>query len=423
MAAGRTGRGSGRRPERRSDPRTEPRTSDADPQRPQPPKEPQGSKLTLITFDDERFDEREIEDVSELKQALEAPGTHWLNVCGLHEPTVREVSDTIGLHPLTYGDIIHIGQRPQVEEYADYLFVIMRMLMVRNVAVPPSAVASEDDTFTELKAKVALRQAANRNGRRRNGSDEREPEPELSDRLFEEELEDPNRLKAEQFSLVLMERLVVTFQENFTDPFGALRTRLREGHGQIRTRSAAFVAYSLVNLVIDQYFTVVETYGDNLEALEDELLLHPSREAFAQVNNLRRNLMHVRRAIWPLREVMAKLEQPGTAFIDQEVSTYMRDAHSHALQVIETVEVLREIVTSLHDIYLTSLNTRMNDVIKVLTVISTIFIPLTFLAGLYGMNFENQPEYTWPWAYPALLGLMLVLVLLMLWLFRRKGWV
>jgi len=392
------------------------------PERPQRPEAPDGATLTLVSFDAERFDERELDDPAELAELVRAPGTHWLNVAGLDEGTVGAVAEAIGLHPLTLGDVLHVGQRPQVEEYDAYLFVVLRMLTVRNVAVPPTPVASANDSFTELKAKVALRRTANRFARRPRHAATNEAAPGLGGDALRADPDDPDRLRTEQLSLVLQERLVVTFQENSSDPFGPLRERLREDHGQVRTRSAAVLAHHLVDLVIDQYFTVVESYGDNLEALEEELLLRPSAEAFAHVNNLRRDIRHVRRAVWPLREVMAKLEQPDTAFVGEEAATYMRDAHSHALQVIETVEALRETVTGLYDIYLTALNTRMNDVIKVLTVISTIFIPLTFLAGLYGMNFE-QPEYRIAWAYPALLGVMLVLVLGMLWLFRRKGWI
>ena len=226
-----------------------------------------------------------------------------------------------------------------------------------------------------------------------------------------------------QVALVLKERLVVTFLERSEDPFDELRERLREAHGPARELGADFLAYRLMDVIISQYFTVVERYGDNLEGLEDRILLHASRAAFRQVNGLRRDLILARRAIWPLRDVMTRLLQPEPTLLSPETVTYVRDAQSHVMQVIETLELLREMVTGLHDIYLTALNTRMNDVIKVLTIISTIFIPLTFLAGIYGMNFEHQPEYGWRWAYPALWGLMLVLVIGMLVFFRRKRWI
>ena len=159
------------------------------------------------------------------------------------------------------------------------------------------------------------------------------------------------------------------------------------------------------------------------EALEDRILLNPTHAVFRQVNGLRRDLLQARRAIWPLRDALLRLQQGDSGLLSQETMTYLRDAQSHVMQVIETLELLREMVSGLHDVYLTALNTRMNDIMKVLTIISTIFIPLTFLAGIYGMNFEHQPEYGWRWAYPALWGLMLVLVGFMLYLFRRKRWI
>src|SRR5690606_8148050 len=201
------------------------------------------------------------------------------------------------------------------------------------------------------------------------------------------------------------------------------RDRLRDAQGPARGLGADFLAYRLLDVVISQYFTVVERYGDNLEDLEDRILLNPTHAVFRQVNGLRRDLLLARRAIWPLRDAMLGLQQYDSELITPETLTYVRDAQSHVMQVIETLELLREMVTGLHDVYLTALNTRMNDIMRVLTIISTIFIPLTFLAGIYGMNFENQPEYGLRWAYPALWGVMTVLVIFMLYLFRRKRWI
>lgn len=381
--------------------------------------------VTLIRYDADSFEETQLSDSDELRSRLDQEGVHWLNVAnaGSNHELVRRVADAVGLHPLALDDVLHEGQRPRAEEYADHLFILLRMLLVRDMAVPPS-VDSASGTRSGRAANAAL------DGRVTvpAGNEEEHglglPHAEAS--AYEHESgtgDDQNGLRSRQVALVLKERLVITFLESSQDPFDELRGRLREAHGPARELGADFLAYRLVEVVISQYFTVVERYGDSLEDLEDQILRHASRAALRSVNGLRRDLILARRAIWPLRDVMSRLLQQESELLTPETVTYLRDAQNHVMQVIETLELLRELVTGLHDIYLTALNTRMNDVIKVLTIISTIFIPLTFLAGIYGMNFEHQPECGWRWAYPALLAVMIVLVVAMLLLFRRKRWI
>lgn len=337
-----------------------------------------GAHLTLISYSADRFDERRITDLAELSSGLSQDGVHWLNVMGAGPQQLEQVAAAIDMHPLALDDVLNVGQRPRVETYGDHLFILARTLLA------PSARSLRSD-------RVAA--------------------------------PDTSRLQGGQLALVLKGNLVVSFLASPTDPFVDLRQRLREGRGTTRQYGADFLVYRLLDVVIDQYFAVIESYDDGLEALEERILLHPTRRAFMHVNDVRRDLLSARRAIWPLRDVMASLQRPDSQFIGEETLSYMRDAHNHVMQLIDTLEVLREMVTGIHDVYLSSLNMRMNDIIKVLTVISTIFIPLTFLAGIYGMNFKYQPEYSWPWAYPALWGVMILLTLIMLWLFRRRGWI
>ncbi len=327
---------------------------------------PGAAKLRLLTFSEQQFTERDVAGPDELRPLLAAPGVHWLNVLGVHDTRLLEALGTaLRLHPLTVEDLASLGQRPKVEEYDDYLFMVARMLR-----------------------------------------------PCAPDEV----------LRSEQFSLVLREGLLVTFQESDGDPFGPLRERLRQGRSRVRGMGADYLAYALIDLVVDQYFAVLEGYGDELEAMEEEVLEGPARDQVQRVDRLKRNLLVVRRAVWPLRDALASLLRTEPAYFTRPVKDYLRDAHDHAVQVVDAVETQRELVTGIHDLYLTTLNVRMNDVMKVLTIIATIFIPLTFLAGIYGMNFEHMPEYHWRWAYPALWLIMLGIASGMIVYFRRRGW-
>ena len=326
----------------------------------------------LISYQDERFEE--LPDLS-LEEALARlrsdAGVRWLNVNGVHRAElVERVGQALDLHPLTMEDIVSLGQRPKADDYDRYLYLTMRMLEYGNGDAPDGM-------------------------------------PELMN---------------EQLSLVLADGVVVTFQERPGDVFEPLRERLRQGKGRLRRLGADYLAYALMDIVIDRYFTVLEDYGDAIEALEAEILEDPNSEVLQRVNHLKRETLQVRKAVWPLREVIAGLERDEGELVSRTVLAYLRDAHDHAIQVIDTVETLRDMLTNLHDMYLSALSYRMNDIMKVLTIIATIFIPLTFLVGVYGMNFHNMPELSLPWAYPALWGLMIALAVGMLLLFRRRGW-
>lgn len=290
----------------------------------------------------------------------------WLNIDGLHDvEQLRSLGERAGLHPLVLEDVVSIGQRPKVEEYDDQLYIVLRAL-----------------EYDETRASVS----------------------------------------EDQISIVLGHDYVLSFQEQPGDSFDPIRARIRSGKGPLRDRPADFLAYTLVDATVDEYFNVVEKVGDRLEALEDEVMGGPSREIISEVHHVRRELLVMRRAVWPLRDVLNSLVREQNELISEPTRVFLRDAYDHTVQVIDTIETMRELLSSLMDLYLSNVSNRMNEVMKVLTIIATLFIPLTFIVGIYGMNFERMPELQWRWGYPAVLLLMAVVAGGMLRYFRRKKW-
>lgn len=337
-------------------------------------------RIDLMHYDETTFDERAVTDPDDLRALLDAPGVTWVNVVGVHDTALLErMGEILGLHPLTVEDLASLAQRPKVEEYDEYVYVVARMLGLGGADAPEASGSPGD------------------------------PPPVLGG--------------SEQLSMVLRGNLLVTFQETPEDPFGPVRDRLRLGRGRARRLGADYLAYTLLDLVVDRYFTVVERYGDRIETLEEDALRDPNPRVLEQVNQLRRELILMRRVVWPMRDVLSELRREESPFIGAAAATYLRDVHDHTVQVLETLETLREMLTGLHDVYLTMLSVRLNDVMKVLTIIATIFIPLTFLAGIYGMNFDVMPELHWRWGYPVLWLVMLALTAGMLLAFRRRKWI
>lgn len=379
------------------------------------PERSYGARLQLVRYAEGSYDERLVTDMKELTSLLEVPGVRWLNVIGVHDTKLLEdLGRTLDLHPLTVEDLASLGQRPKAEEYDSYLFMVMRILTRRGAPLEVEAPAPPSGAPT--------------NGAPTPSAKNSEPPPAVASAGGGQPtstLGGPvagSPLQSEQFSLVLKDDLLVTFQELETDPFGPLRDRLRQSRGRIRKMGVDYLAYTLIDLVVDQYFEVLEAYGDDLETLEEQILRAPDRYSLETINTLRRDLLVIRRAAWPLRDVLASVQRKDLEYFSPEVVTYMRDAQDHAVQVMDAIETQREQLTALHDVYLSLLSVRMNDVMKVLTVVGSIFIPLTFLAGVYGMNFENMPEYHWRWAYPAFWLLILTLATGMVIAFRRRGW-
>lgn len=294
----------------------------------------------------------------------------WINVDAVTDmKTVRAFAAKYRLHPLAIEDVLHVTHRPKVEPYAAEgryqarLFIIVRML--------------------ELQA---------------------------------------GHLRGEQISLFLGQRTVLTFQETPGDVWGGIRQRLQAPHSRLRQRDASFLAYSLIDAIVDHCFPLLEFFGDRLEDVEGMVLQQPTPASIHEIHALKRELLLFRRAMWPMREVISNLQREPHDSLSEETRTYLRDVYDHAVQIIDIVETYREITTSLTDTYMTVMSTRLNEVMKLLTIVGTIFIPLTFIAGVYGMNFHNFPELNWRWGYAFFWGVCLSTALAMAAWFRRKGW-
>jgi magnesium transporter len=234
---------------------------------------------------------------------------------------------------------------------------------------------------------------------------------------FDEEI---NQTRIQQFSLILGPNYVISFQEKFGDVFNPIRERLRKAKGRIRKMGADYLMYALIDSIVDNYFIVLEKIAERIEELEEDVISNPSPEILQTLHNLKRELIVLRKSVWPQREVVSGLERGESSLIQEKTAVFLKDLHDHTFQVIDTTETLRDIVSGMLDVYLSSVSNRMNEIMKLLTIIATIFIPLTFIAGVYGMNFEYMPELAWPWAYFATLGIMLIVFVVMLIWFRRK---
>jgi magnesium transporter len=308
-------------------------------------------------------------ELSALPELLSKWPVTWVNVDGLGDAeTIHRLGDIFGLHKLALEDVVSVHQRAKVEQYEQHLFLVARVVELHE------------------------------------------------------------RIESDQISLFLGKQFVLTFQANAGDSFDPVRERLRRGKGNIRALGPDYLAYALVDAIVDAYFPLIELYGERMEDLEDEVIVQPRRSTVARVHDLRRELLAIRRAVWPLRDAINTLVRDATDLISTETRLFMRDCYDHTVQIIDLVESYRELGASLMETYLSSVSNRTNEVMKVLTIIATIFIPLTFVAGVYGMNFKsevspwNMPELGWRWGYPACLGVMAVIAGLMLLFFRRKGW-
>lgn len=319
--------------------------------------------IQAIRYTPESCDEGEFVDVAKAVAWGKEKDVLWLNINGLgNVDFLQALNKELGFHPLALEDTLHNTQRPKVDEYEGHVYVVVRMFQYEH------------------------------------------------------------RLSREQLSIFLGDGVLVTVQERPGDCLDPVRHRLREGTGQVRSRPADYLLYSLLDAVVDSYFPLLEQAGEEVELLQERALLDASPKTLNQIHAMRRDLLELRRAIWPLRDALATMLRVEDACISPQTQVYLRDAYDHAVQVLDITETYRELAGSLMDIYLSSLSNRMNEVMKVLTVISTIFIPLTFLAGIYGMNFQYMPELACHYGYPAVWGVMILTTVGMLIYFRRKGW-
>ena len=326
----------------------------------------EGVLIRLIDYDAESIEERQLEHIRESFSLADAPPVSWVNIDGLHEVGILEaLGDHLGLHRLALEDVLSVSQRAKVEDYENHFLFIGKMLS------------------------------------------------------FDQETE---TVVSEQLSLIVGTAYMFSFQERRGDVFEPVRERLRHGKGRIRSRGPDYLAYTLIDTLVDNYFHIIEEIGDRVEEIEEEAIHNPSIELMHRIHHLRRETLVVRRAVWPLREALGQMYRGEIPLIDEGTRVYLRDAYDHTVQVIETVETLREVLSGALDLYMSGVSNRMNEVMKVLTIIATIFIPLSFFAGLYGMNFEYMPELGVRWAYPVLVAFMVAIAGGMLLYFRKKGW-
>ncbi len=324
-------------------------------------------EVTVTDYHEEAFAVHRLAKAGALFALAETPGIRWIDIEGIGDAKFLEkLGQRYAIHPLVLEDILTTEQRPKIDDLEKYLYVVVKMVRPDKGGGRPLS---------------------------------------------------------EQLSLILGEQQVISIQEGVAgDPFGAVRKRIEGGRGRIRQMGSDYLLYALLDSIVDDYFEVLEGLGEEIEALEDEIVAGPGPEAVQRIHRLKRDLIHLRRVVWPLREVLSRLERRESLLISSETQIFFRDVYDHVIQIMDGIESGREMLSSLLDIYLSSISNRMNQVMKVLTVISTIFIPLTFLAGIYGMNFDFFPELHWRWGYPALWGVMAVLAGGMLFLFRRKKW-
>jgi magnesium transporter len=327
-------------------------------------------RITAISYDDTYYSEAQIDDLDTYLHTVPDKGILWLNIDGLGDVSVLErLGQHFDLHALSLEDVLNIPQRPKLEDYEAYQFLVFRMAILE-----------------ELPGKT------------------------------------------EQISLFLGRSYVLTLQEYPGDTFEPVRDRLRHGRGRIRRLGADYLAYALLDAAIDSFFPLLEELGDRLEGLEEAVLAAPSRATIEEVYSVRRALATLRRALWPAREAVNAFARSDSELVTDHTRLFLRDCYDHVLQVLDVLESYRDLTSNLMDTYLSAQSNHMNEIMKVLTIIATIFIPLTFIAGIYGMNFNpdtspwNMPELGWYWGYPFSLALMAITAAALVFYFHRKGW-
>lgn len=323
--------------------------------------------IRVFNYNEDNIKEHELETVEDVFSINDSETVSWINIDGIHDAGVIEkLGSRFKIHPLVLEDILNPNQRPKVEEYENSIFIVLRMF------------------------------------------------------YFDK---DSSEILSEQMSIILGSGYIITLQEKAGDVFDGVRDRLRAGKGRIRKKGADYLAYALIDSIVDSYFEILESIGETIENLEEILISDPKQENSHMIHKLRREMIFLRKSIWPTREVVNVLQRRELPFVMEETTIFLRDVYDHTIQVIDTIESFRDVISGMLDIYLSGLSNRMNEVMKVLTIIATIFIPLTFVAGVYGMNFEHFPELYWDWIYPYGFWFFIIAVAGgMIIYFKRKKW-
>ncbi|MBT0653208.1 magnesium/cobalt transporter CorA [Geomobilimonas luticola] len=322
--------------------------------------------IHVMDYDGEGCRETELQSVSQCIPYRDKESVTWINVDSVQQADIiQQMGECFGLHPLVMEDILNTSQRPKLEVYGDYLFIVMKMLHHN----------------------------------------------------------DRSEVRVEQISFILGPSHVLSFQEGIAgDVFDPLRQRLRAGKGRIRSAGADYLLYSLIDAVVDNYFVVLEHLGEEIEALEDEVVSRPTPHTVRRIHGMKRRMIFLRRVVWPLREVLAALQRGESELVQDATQVYLRDVYDHTIQAMDSIDTYRDMISGILDVYLSSLSNRMNEIMKFLTIIGTIFIPLTFIVGLYGMNFKYIPGLQSPWAFYGVVVFMAAIAGGMLVYFKRKRW-
>jgi magnesium transporter len=327
----------------------------------------ENTEITVIDYDESGLEVTRPDTAEECFPCRDSARTSWINVDGLHNTDLlKRFGEHFGVHPLVLEDIVNTNQRPKIEDYGEHLYIVVKTLSLE---------------------------------------------------------EGTHRLAVEQISIILGPGYVLSFQERPGDIFAPVRERLRAGKGRIRQAGADYLAYALLDAVVDHYFIILEAIAEHIESLEEDLVQRPSPDLLRHLHEMKREIIILRRSVWPLRELIGRMERIENHLIGKETQIFLRDVYDHTFQVIESVESFRDMLASFQDLYLSSISNRMNEVMKVLTIIATVFIPLSFLAGVFGMNFDFMPELHWRWSYPTFWLAIIVLAGSMFAYFRKKGWI
>jgi len=329
-------------------------------------------RIIVIDYDEKKVEEKEIKNIEECFPFKKKPTTTWINIDGLHEiDIIEKIGNCFEIHPLVLEDILNTDQRPKMEDFDKYIFFVSKMLYVE---------------------------------------------------------EKKQEIHSEQVSIILGNNFVISFQEGIGDVFDSVRERIRSGKTRIRRRGADYLAYALFDAIVDGYFGILEKIGEKIENMEEDLISNPTPNTLQEIYNLKREMIYIRKSVWPLREVINNLLREESKIIKDNTHIYLRDLYDHTIQVIDTIETFRDLISGMLDMYMSSVSNKMNEVMKVLTIFAAIFIPLTFIAGIYGMNFNpsasplNMPELGWEWGYPAVWIIIIAVAITLLIYFRKKKW-
>lgn len=329
--------------------------------------EPLTARITLTRYDGEDYTATELDSLDACPMADDQPGVIWININGVNQVrNLEKLGACFHLHPLVLEDILEVDQRPKIEDYEDYLYIILRTIRSGSAAAD---------------------------------------------------------IESEQVSLILGPRYVITCHEGNGDLFAPIRERLATAKGKLRKMGADYLAYSLIDLVVDNYFVELEVFSDRVENLEDEVVERSSPNTLREVHRFKNDMIMLRKSLWPLREVIARLERREFPLISDSLTIYFKDVYDHTIIAIDTVETYRDIISGMLDIYLYSVNNRLSEIMKVLTVITTIFMPMNFITSLYGMNFKHMPELEWQYGYFGVLAMIGLIAISMFIFIKKRHWI